>query len=759
MLTQLRRIVQDVNSAANLNEALCLVTQQVKEAINTQSSSIYLVDNHRAEYVLMAADGLNPDAVGTVRLKMSQGLVGLVGQREEPINIENSQIHPNFFPEPRVKEENYKAFLGVPIIHRRNIQGVFVVQEEQERRYDEEEEAFLVTLCAQLSGVIAHAKATGIVEGITAITEKVAAKDIATFAGIPSASGVGMGQAVVIYPQADLDAVPDRKADNIAAEKSLFNEALQATREDIKALAERLRQTLPEDELSLFDVYLKILDNNNLGFEVMAEIDNGHWAQGALRMVIERHAQHFAAMEDDYLRERITDVKDLGRRVLAYLQQNQQANITYAENTILVGDDISAAHLAEVPEGYLSGIISGKGSSNSHVAILARALGIPTVMGVQDLSLTKVEDQHIIVDGYYGHIYVNPTKQLQREFSKLAREEQELDADLQELRDKPAQTTDEYGIDLYVNMGLAIDASLAMSVGAGGVGLYRSEVSFMARDRFPTEAEQYVIYRQLLAAFSPRPVAIRTLDIGGDKILPYFPMDEDNPYLGWRGIRVTLDHPDLFLVQIRAMLRASEGFNNLGVLFPMISSISELEEAQHLLQRAYHEVVDEGANIEKPKVGIMLEVPSAVWQAQAIAQRVDFVSVGSNDLTQYILAVDRNNARVSELYDSLHPAVLHALQHAVDSIHKENKCISICGEMASDPVAVVLLLAMGFDSLSINSSSLLRVKWVIRQFSMKHAKELLEEVMTYDNPASIRFRLEQALDEAGLGGLIRAGKR
>jgi len=759
MLTQLRRIVQNVNNATHLNEALRVVTRQVKEAIHTESASIFLVDPHRNELVLMASDGLNPEAVGKVRLKLTQGLVGLVGQKEEPINLQNAQQHPHFHPEPLVHEEHYKAFLGVPIIHRRSLQGVFILQEAQERYYDEEEEAFLVTLCAQLSSLIAHAKATGGIEGLSITSRKFSSKQTITLNGLPCVSGVGIGEAVVIYPLADLNAVPDRKAENIEAEKTRFETALKATREDIATLAERMKATLPEKELLLFDAYLKMLDNNNIGYEVIAEIEKGHWAQGALRTVIQQHASQFASMEDDYFRERTTDIKDLGRRILFYLQENQQENIHYSPHTILVGDDISAAHLAEVPEGCLAGIISGKGSSNSHVAILARALGIPTVMGVQELQLSKVENKTIIVDGYYGHVYVDPSQHLQREFSNLIREEQELNADLQELRDKPAQTLDGHGMDLYVNMGMAMDASLAMSVGAGGVGLYRSEMCYMNRERFPTEDEQFAIYRQLLAAFHPRPVSIRTLDIGGDKILPYFPMDDQNPYLGWRGIRVTLDHPELFIVQIRAMLRASVGMQNLRILLPMISSISELEEAQHLIGRAYHELLEENIPVKNPKVGVMLEVPSAVLQTHAIAKRVDFLSVGSNDLTQYILAVDRSNAKVSGLYDSLHPAILHALKYAVEAAQEMQKPISICGEMASDPVAVILLLAMGFNSLSLNSANLLKIKWVIRQVHLSEVKQLLEEVLKYDNPTFIRIRLEQALNEAGLGGLIRAGKR
>jgi len=262
----------------------------------------------------------------------------------------------------------------------------------------------------------------------------------------------------------------------------------------------------------------------------------------------------------------------------------------------------------------------------------------------------------------------------------------------------------------------------------------------------------------LLNAFSPRPVIMRTLDIGADKPLPYFPVIEENPFLGWRGIRLTLDQPDIFLVQLRSMLKASEGFDNLHIMFPMVSSMSELDDALALLQQAYEEVREEGINIVRPPVGAMIEVPSAVYQAKSFARKLDFLSVGTNDLVQYLLAVDRNNPRVARLYDPLHPAVLKALKQVVEGAHSEGKQVSICGEMASDPVAVILLIAMGFDALSMSSRVLPRIKWVIRSISMKQAKDVLEKVLPHENPAKTRFYLEQLLEETGLGGLIRAGK-
>jgi phosphotransferase system, enzyme I, PtsP len=311
---------------------------------------------------------------------------------------------------------------------------------------------------------------------------------------------------------------------------------------------------------------------------------------------------------------------------------------------------------------------------------------------------------------------------------------------------------------LWVNTGLTADATLSITAGAEGIGLYRTEIPFMSRDRFPTEEEQYVTYRQLLQAFAPRPVVMRTLDIGGDKMLTYFPVTEANPFLGWRGIRITLDHPEIFLVQIRAMLRASHDLNNLRILLPMISNAHEIPEALRLIKQAYAELREEGLAIDMPLIGVMIEVPSAIYLAKTLAQQVDFLSIGSNDLTQYLLAVDRNNARVANLYDALHPAVLHALIHVVDAARTAGKPLSICGEMAGDPAAVLLLLAMGFNALSMNSTALLKIKHVIRHFTLQQTKTLLAEVMLMDNAQQIRQHLEKTLHAAGLGMLVGTKK-
>ncbi|KTD11625.1 hypothetical protein Lgra_1083 [Legionella gratiana] len=673
MLKVLKRIVQEVTAARQLSEALGVLVQQINKAINAEAASVYLIDTKHAEYVLIATEGLNKQAQFRVRISLDSGLVGLVGRREEPINIEDAPAHPDFYHNPLLGEEHLKAFLGVPIIQHRKLYGVLIVQQTEQRHFDDTEESFLITLAAQLGGIIAHAEATGELAELT-LPKPIGVTKVevssAALTGIGSVPGIGIGTAVVVYPQADIDAVPLHPVETLDEEIKAFYEALESTREDMHRLSRRMKAIVAEDEHALFDVYLRILDKDSLGVEVEHVIRKDKiGAQAALATVIKKHIAQFENMEDSYLRERASDFRDLGRRVLAALQWSQQEEIVYPKRTILVGEEVTAAALAEVPEGYLAGVISAKGSNNSHVAILARALGVPTVMGVRGLKLEFISKRAIVVDGYYGQVYISPSKSVLAEFKLLEQEEQALNQSLISLRDKSAETTDNYKVSLQVNTGLAMDAGLSMSVGAEGVGLYRSEVPFMSRDHFPSEDEQTIIYRQTLKAFAPRPVTMRTLDIGGDKVLPYFPVKEDNPYLGWRGIRVTLDHPDVFLIQVRAMMRASEELNNLRIMLPMVTNLSEVEEAAYLIEQAFTELLEEGCVIEKPKLGVMIEVPAAAYLAREIAKRVDFISVGSNDLTQYFLAVDRNNARVAGLYDAMHPAMLRVLLKVVEGGH------------------------------------------------------------------------------------------
>lgn len=762
MLKVLRRIVQDVTTAAHLSDALATLVTRVRKALEADAVSVYLIDSKHAEYVLVATDGLQKQSESWVRFGLDTGLVGLIGRREEPINLDDAPKHPDFSVHPLLNDTHLHGYLGVPIIQHRKLYGVICVQQVETLPFDDAGEAFLITLAAQLGGVLAQAEATGELLSLTVPEALLKGKEesfVTVLTGMGSVPGIGIGSGIVIYPQADIDVVPRHLVEDVDSEVAVFFRALQVAREEMQRLSSRMKSTIAEEEHALFDVYLRILDKDSLGAEVVDVIQGEKLsAQAALSTVIKKHVQQFESMEDDYLRERASDFRDLGRRVLAELQRTQREELIYPQRTILVGEEITASDLAEVPQGQLVGVVSAKGANSSHVAILARALGVPAVMGVRGLKLDQLSRRAIIVDGYEGQVYISPAKQILAQFKKLAEEERLLNQSLLGLRDKRAETTDGHTVSLQVNIGLALDTGLSMNVGAEGVGLYRSEVPFMSRDRFPSEDEQHVIYRQILKAFAPRYVTMRTLDIGGDKGLSYFPVEEDNPYLGWRGLRVTLDHPDVFLVQIRAMMRASEGLDNLRIMLPMVTNLGEVEESLQLIDQAYAELLDESYTLLKPKVGVMIEVPAAVSIVRDLGGMVDFLSVGSNDLTQYLLAVDRNNPRVASLYDPFHPAVLRTLVQIVEEAHAVGLDVSICGEMASDPLAVILLIAMGYDTLSVNASSLPKIKWVIRSLSIETARKLLRNCLMLRHAAEIRLQLEPALIQHGLSELVRTGR-
>ena len=756
MLDTLRRLIQEVNVARNLEEALTIIVQRIKQIIEADVCSVYLADSNNEHYVLMATEGLQPEAVGQVRLGAGEGLVGLVAQRAEPLNLDDAPSHPRYRYFPITGEEHFHAFLGVPIIHHRDVVGVLVVQRHAKMHFDEDNETLLITMAAQLAGAIAHAEVSGDLAGLD--NKPDSGDSSRALLGQPGAPGIAIGKICVMYPFADIRAIPNRQVENVTTEIINFNAAINAVKKDMKDLASRLHDKLPTEERALFDVYSLMLDSESFTGVTRGRIEAGNWAPGALRETIEEHEQVFNQMEDAYLRERVEDILDLGRRVLMYLQQNKQESREFPPRTVLVGEEITASMLAEVPSQNLCGVISVRGSSTSHVAILARALGIPAVMGATDLPVGRIDGAEVIADGYSGRVYLKPPEGLRKEYERLVGEEAALTEELLVLKDLPSETQDGQHIALYVNTGLLADLTPSRQSGAEGVGLYRTEFPFMVRQRFPGEVEQLEIYRQALEAFAPRPVVLRTLDVGGDKALPYFPIQEDNPFLGWRGIRITLDHPEIFLVQVRAMMRASVGLNNLNILLPMICDVSELHDALALIHQSYGELLEDGVDVVMPKVGVMIEVPSAVYQAGSLSRRVDFLSIGTNDLTQYLLAVDRNNPRVADLYDSLHPAVIRAMLQVVESARVHNKPVSVCGEMAGDPAAAILLVGMGIHSLSMNVSSLARVKWVIRNMTQDRAMEILSEVLMMEDVHSIRSYLNNTLEIAGMGGLVRAGK-
>ena len=746
MLSDFKDIVRDVSAASNLDEALAILVRRVKELLPVDAFAVYLTGPEAGQYVLMASDRSNDEPTGQARAGVQAGLVGLVGERRELVVLNDAPAHPRYRPSPETDEEPFDNFLGVPLIHYRDVLGVLVAWKRAPGEFDKDEVSFFVTIAAQLSKVIDEA--TKVEEVARLLHGEPGEKGY--IQGVPAAAGVAIGTATLLDPLANLESVPNRHPEDVDAEETAFRAAIVAARAELRASSDRLPDVVPSEVRELFTVYVMLLSDDKLTADTLARIRAGNWAPGAWRDAIADYARIFDQMDDPYLRARADDIRALGAQVLVHLQSKCANSRPYPERCILFGDVVSIQDIASVPAGRLVGIVCRHGTTLSHTVVMARALGIPAIVSLSSLPIGLVEGHTMVVDGDEGRIYVNPSRLTVDVFERRIGEQEALSAQLKTHRHLPAQTPDGFRLPLYANIGLDSDIDLARNSEAEGIGLYRTEYQFLLREAFPVEEEQYQSYRQLLEAFAPQPVTVRTLDVGGDKILSYFPVVEDNPFLGLRGIRFSLAHPEILLIQLRAMLRANAGLENLQVLFPMVSRVGELDEALELLARAHSELLEDGQATAKPPVGVMIEVPSAVFLARALAQRVDYVSIGTNDLSQYILAADRTNAQVTNPHDALHPAVLNAIYKVIQDAHEQETPVSVCGEMAGDPVGALALLGMGIDALSMSPPSLSRVKLVIRTFTAKQAWALAEEALGLEDGEEVFSLLNSALKQSGI---------
>jgi len=773
MLTTLRHIVLEFSQDTQLQSALERMVSQIKNSLKTDCCSVYLADYSQQHFLLMASDGLAQDSFGQTTIGFSEGLVGLVGQREEPLNIANARNHPHYIHAPEVEEDDFNAFLGTPIIHQRKVLGILSIQQKHARNFNENEEAFLVTLAAQLANALANAEVKNL------FTQEDKNQGVKQLLGIAGAPGIALSQIVVCQPKAELSTQALQKVSHNQYNKQIqrFEQAVNKTLADFEQLSHKLSCMINDDSLAIFDVYKQLLEQADIGQDVLKKINQGWQAESALKLVIEHYVIQFEAIDDSYLKERASDIRDLGNRLLLNLQQQQTQKLTLPKTFILLAEEVTASMLAEYQHKGLKAVISLSGSANSHAAILAHALELPAIMGITKIPVTQLDQQQAIVDGYSGELFINPDEALQREYQHLITQERELTQKIQQDLHLPTITPDGRTIELQLNAGLSAGFECPENLDALGVGLYRTEIPFMSRHCFPSEYEQTTLYEQILSGFPLKSVTMRTLDVGGDKSLPYFPITEENPFLGWRGIRITLDHPEIFLVQVRAMMRANQHHKNLEIMLPMISNVEEVDEAIRLINQAYFEVKNEVLNelkselkaetstthkyhgnpLPRPKIGIMLEVPSVIFQLEELAHRVDFFSVGSNDLTQYLLAVDRNNAQVASLHDAYHPAVLRALNSIAEQSAKYLVPLSLCGELAGEPAGALLLLAMGFDKLSMNGHNIARIKWVVRHVDFKRTKVILSHTLKLTTTKQVHSYLNEQLEQLGLGGFTRAG--
>ncbi|GGD24746.1 phosphoenolpyruvate--protein phosphotransferase [Franconibacter pulveris 1160] len=747
MLTRLREIVEKVASAPRLSEALNILVNDICLAMDTEVCSVYLADHDRRCYYLMATRGLKKPRGRTVALAFDEGIVGLVGRLAEPINLADAQKHPSFKYIPAVKEERYRAFLGVPIIQRRQLLGVLVVQQRELRQYDESEESFLVTLATQMAAILSQSQ-------LTALFGQYRQTRIRA---LPASPGVAIAQGWMDTTLPLMEQVYEASTLDTSLERERLTAALEEASAEFRRYSKRFAAGAQKETAAIFDLYSHLLSDARLRRELYSEIDKGSVAEWAVKKVIEKFAEQFAALTDGYLKERAGDLRTLGQRLLFHLDDNIQGPNTWPERFVLVADELSATTLAELPQDRLVGVVVRDGAANSHAAIMVRALGIPTVMGA-DIQPSVLHHRMLVVDGYRGELLVDPEPVLLQEYQRLVTEENELSRLAEGDVEQPGELKSGERVQVMLNAGLSPEHEEKLGSRIDGIGLYRTEIPFMLQSGFPSEEEQVAQYQGMLQMFNDKPVTLRTLDVGADKQLPYMPISEENPCLGWRGIRITLDQPEIFLIQVRAMLRANAATGNLSILLPMITSIDEVDEARRLIDRAGREVEEMlGYAIPKPRVGVMVEVPSMIFMLPQLASRVDFISVGTNDLTQYLLAVDRNNTRVASLYDSLHPAMLRALNLIAAEARRNNIDLCLCGEMAGDPMCVALLVGMGFHHLSMNGRSVARVKYLLRHITLEEAQKLAQRSLEAQLAAEVRHQVAAFMERRGMGGLIRGG--
>ncbi|VUD42521.1 Phosphoenolpyruvate-dependent phosphotransferase system [Thalassocella blandensis] len=746
-IMSLTRIVQEVAFAGSPTDQVKLIVDSISESLDVDVCTLYRI-NADQNMELLASHGLsvkNKD----IKIPAGKGLVGLVVKSRHAVNIDDAAKHPDYFYIPEINEEKYTSFCGVPLVRFGKVIGALVVQSKQLSKLEKESEAVLTTLASQLALIVAELPAA-----ISTSVREATPHNIRVN-GNKGAPGIGIGKAVVCIGD-DLSNVVDAACDNVDAALVEWRELLEKVKLDIEAERASLKENVSESIRGIFDAYSLLLSDQSLINKVEAELKAGHWLPWAIKHSIHYFVELFSAMTDPYLKARCEDILHLGNKLyFTWRGKNPHQDFhDISEPVVLIGEHIDVSLIASVPSQYLAGVVCFGGATLSHTAILANAMGIPAVMGVGAIKQLK-DQQNIIVVGDEGIVIVNPTDAISNEFNKLQHRELVLQQQLDSLRDMPAVTRDGVRVSLFTNTGLLVDLTPGIEYGAEGIGLYRTEIPFMVRESFPSEDEQIAVYRRVLKAYEGKPVYMRTLDIGGDKQLPYYPIDnEDNPALGWRGIRFTLDNIQLLMTQVRAMILAAEQKTNLHILLPMVSSTGELDEFISVLNDAVHQLKEEGHAVCKPKIGVMVEVPAVISLLPFWKKKINFVSIGTNDLSQYLLALDRNNARVASRFDHLHPAVIQEIKRILSVAKSCELPVSLCGEMASEPLVVALLLGLGVRNLSMSANKIPKIKYLIRSLDMVKMNELAEQILQSDSVEQIRHLLEQELNELGLTDIV-----
>ena len=771
-----------VGRTEDYQEALEGVVRLVAVAMDCEVCSLYSFDPETETLGLAATAGLPARSIGRVSMHKSEGLVGLVIEQGSPVSVEDAIAHKRFKFFPELGEEKYHAFLGVPVGEGEAALGVLVLQSRRRRRFLPDEISLLRAVAGHVRAIMVNAhlaerlqreeeerevyrrnmvRAIQRLEAYEAARRKVKQPmpepAVTRMSGLGASPGFGIGHSFVIVPAADLASIEMRRADDMQVELQRFDDALALSSTGVDNARIRMRELVPEVGGALYEALRLIMEDRSFSSRVREEIRGGLAAESALKVVVDEYAARFEKVDDSYLRERVVDLRDAGQRILRNLRGLDGASHEVHDDAVLVAGELTLSDLAMVEHSRLRGIVTASGGVTSHAAILAKSLEIPTVVGVAGILDATHDGDDIIVDGNSGVVYIKPSEDVLTEYRRLETQFRAFQKDLEPLREEPAETLDGYRISLVANVGLLADLDFADMHGAEGVGLFRTELPFLSYRDFPSENEQVALYRTVIERMGDRPVTIRTLDIGADKYPAYVRGEkEQNPFLGWRSIRISLDVESLFQEQLRAILRAAT-HAPLRIMFPMITSVEEIRRVREVYAECVADLAASGAAPSSDvELGIMIEVPAAVLRAPTLMAEVDFVSIGTNDLIQYTLAVDRDNRRVSSMYEPLHPAVLQSIKIVVDAARAAGRRVSMCGEMAGSPLYTLFLLGLGLDELSMGALYIPVIKKLIRAVRMSDAERIANELLRYDTVEEVKGYMFASLRELELIELVEA---
>ncbi|MCA1056630.1 phosphoenolpyruvate--protein phosphotransferase [Rossellomorea aquimaris] len=567
--------------------------------------------------------------------------------------------------------------------------------------------------------------------------------------GIAASNGIAIAKA---YRLVEPDLSFEKKSvENAEEEVARFQAAISTSKSELEAIRDKAREELGEDKAQIFEAHLLVLSDPELLTPIEDKVKTESVnAEYALKETADMFVSMFESMDNEYMKERAADIRDVTKRVLSHLLGVQIANPSMVtEEVIVIAEDLTPSDTAQLNREFVKGFTTDIGGRTSHSAIMARSMEIPAVVGTKSVTSTIENGDMIIVDGLNGEVHINPTPEVIEEYKKEHARYEEQKAEWAKLVNEPTVSKDGHHVELAANIGTPQDLEGVKNNGGEGVGLYRTEFLYMGRDELPTEEEQFEAYKAVLEGMEGKPVVVRTLDIGGDKELPYLDLPKEmNPFLGYRAIRLCLDEQEIFRTQLRALLKASP-YGNLKIMFPMISNLQEFREAKAILEEEKKSLQDNGTNVaDEIEVGIMVEIPSTAVMADVFAKEVDFFSIGTNDLIQYTMAADRMNERISYLYQPYNPAILRLVKMVIDAAHKEGKWAGMCGEMAGDEIAVPILLGLGLDEFSMSATSILRARSQIHGLNQSEMKKLAEEVLQLDTNDAVIKAVEKATSQA-----------